>query len=105
MMSKAKRHTWCGCTYVHYLVDISGASTIKETTTRQRNDDVAELHSTGTLLGHGLDRDKLLDINAFHGFSCIWHDKPGEYFECTRKLTANKTSMKNNNKALSRCNA
>ena len=40
----------------------------KGTTTRQRNDEVAELHSTGTLLGHGLERDILLDIHSMHGF-------------------------------------
>jgi hypothetical protein len=30
----------------------------RETSTRQRNNDVAELHITGTLLGHGLDHDE-----------------------------------------------
>ena len=78
---------------------------ITGTTTRQRNDEVAELHSIGTLLGHGLDRDILLDINSLHGISCIGHDKPGEYFECTRKLTANKANTTNNNKAFSKFNA
>jgi hypothetical protein len=100
MISEAKRHTWCGCTYVHYLVDISRALMITGTTTRQRNDEVVELHSTGTLLGQGLERDILLDINTMYSFSCIWHDKPGEYFECTLKLTANKANMTNNNKHL-----
>jgi hypothetical protein len=56
-------------------------------------------------MGHALDHDKLLNINSLHGFSCIWLDKPGEYFECTRKLTANKTSVTNNNKAFNRFNA
>ena len=77
----------------------------KGTTTRQRNEDVVELHSTGTLLGHGLERDILLNIHTMHGFSCIWHDKLGEYFECTHKHTANKTSAINNNKAFNRFNA
>ena len=75
------------------------------TTTRQRNDEVVELHSTGTLLGHDLEHDKLLNVKSLHGFSCIWHDKPGEYFECTRKLTTNKTSATNNNRAFNKLNA
>jgi hypothetical protein len=43
---------------------------------RQRKYDIVRLHLTGTLM---------------------WHDTPGEYFECTRKLTTNNAIMANNN--------
>ena len=74
----------------------------KETPTWQRKDGVEGLHSTRTLLGYGLEREVLIDINSLHGFSCIWHDTLGEYFECTRKLTTNKSNTTNNNKAFYR---
>src|SRR3989337_1546072 len=36
-------------------------------------------------------------------FSCIWHDTPGEYFECTRKHITTKYAA-NNSMALSMLN-
>ena len=76
--------------YVHYLVNIKGASiTI---TTWQRNDDEAGLHSTGHRCGHDLD----LENTPFQwDFPESWHDTPGQYIECTCKLT---TKHKHNDK-------
>ena len=63
------------------------------TSTRQRNNNVAGLHSTGTLLWtrsrHGSTPIQL-------DFPEIWHNTPGQYIECTCKLIANITIMTNN---------
>ena len=78
--------------YLHYLCHISGPRYERRDTLRQRNNGVMELHSTGTLLGHGLVR-KVRHTRIFrHSFSCIWHDTPGQYIECTCKLTTAKSS-------------
>ena len=48
----------------------------------------------GLWLGHILERNLgILDKQS------IWHDTPGEYFECTRKLTATKAIKTNNSMA------
>jgi hypothetical protein len=61
-------------------------------TLRQRNDEVTGLQSTGTLLGHGLVR--VVHHSQLFGCdtSCIWHDTPGQYIECTCKLITAKSS-------------
>src|ERR1043165_3643866 len=78
--------------YQHYLCHISGPRYDRQRTLRQRNNGVMELHSTGTLLGHTIVR-KVRDTRiSRYGFSFIWHDTPGQYIECTCKLTAAKSS-------------
>ena len=73
--------------YQHYLCHISGPRYDRRRTLRQRNNGVMELHSTGTLLGHGLVRKVRHNQLLGCSFSCIWHDTPGQYIECTCKLT------------------
>ena len=77
--------------YQHYLCHISGPRLDRRRTLRQRNDEVMELHSTGTLLGHGLVREVRHNQLLRCSFSCIWHDMPGQYIECTCKHTIVKT--------------
>ena len=58
------------------------------TTTRQRNNVVA-----GHRCGHGLDSDS---TPFQRDFPEIWHDTPGQYIECTCKLTISINIMTNN---------
>ena len=56
--------------------------------------------SQGLWLGHILERNlEILDKQAKMASPAIWHDTPGEYFECTRKLTATKAIKTNNSMA------
>ena len=41
----------------------------------------------GHILAHKLG---ILDKQLITTLPAIWHDTPGEYFECTRKLTTTK---------------
>src|SRR3989337_4556233 len=62
-----------------------------ESLSRQRNSDDGDgLHSAGTLARTCvLDRKhRILGKQAITARPANWHDMPGEYFECTRKLTA-----------------
>ena len=46
----------------------------------------------GLWLGRILERNLgVLDKQAITAPPAIWHDTPGEYFECTRKLTTTKS--------------
>src|SRR3954467_357618 len=78
--------------YQHYLCHISRPRYDRREALRQRNDEVTGLQSTGTLLGHGLvsvvHHSQLLRCDT----SCIWHDTPGQYIECTCKLITAKSS-------------
>jgi hypothetical protein len=70
---------------------------------RQRNNDGGgELHSAGTLAGTRILARKLgiLDKQAIMAGPANWHDTPGEYFECTRKLTTTKAIKTSNSMAL-----
>jgi hypothetical protein len=54
----------------------------------------------GLWLGRILERNLgVLDKQAITASPAIWHDTPGEYFECTRKLTATKAIKTNNSMA------
>jgi hypothetical protein len=66
------------------------------------NDGGGELHSAGTLAGTRILARILgiLDKQAIMAGPANWHDTPGEYFECTRKLTATKAIKTSNNMAL-----
>ena len=77
--------------YVHYLVNIKGPSST--TSTWQRNNDVAGIHSTGTPMW---TRSRHGNTPIQLDFPEIWHNTPGQYIECTCKLTANRTIMTNN---------
>ena len=51
-------------------------------------------------LGYVLERKLgILDKQSVATSPAIWHDTPGEYFECTRKLTATKAIKTYNNMA------
>jgi hypothetical protein len=76
--------------YLHYLWNISGASVLVERLQHSGTSCVT-LHPIGTLLGHDLVSVAWTIGISILGFSCMWHDTPGEYLECTRKLTATKT--------------
>src|ERR1041385_293581 len=78
--------------YPHYLCHISGPQYDRRRTLRQQNNEVTGLHSTGTLLGHGLVRVVQLSQLFRCDTSCIWHDTPGQYMECTCKLITAKSS-------------
>src|ERR1043165_2709735 len=67
------------------------SASIRRRTLRQRNDEVMELHSIGALLGHGLVREVRHNQLFRCSFSCIMHDTPGQYIECTCKHTIVKT--------------
>jgi hypothetical protein len=55
----------------------------------------------GLWLGRILARKlRILDKQSITASPAIWHDTPGEYFECTRKLTATKAIKTNNNMAI-----
>ena len=82
--------TGCAATLSTLFMSHLGAS-IRRRTLWQRNDGVMELHSTGTLLGHGLVREVRHNQLLRCSFSCIWHDTPGQYSECTCKHTIIKT--------------
>jgi hypothetical protein len=44
--------------------------------------------------GHGLARMiGILDKQSITASPAIWHDTPGEYFECTRKLTTDQSNQ------------
>ena len=46
----------------------------------------------GHWLGHIVARKLgILDKQSITASPAIWHDMPGEYFECTRKLTTTKS--------------
>ena len=63
------------------------------TTTRQRNNVVAGLHSIGTPMW---TRSRLGSTPIQLDFPKIWHNTPGQYIECTCKLTTSITIMANN---------
>src|SRR3954466_2293191 len=86
---EAWRHGVCGNTM--YIIYVTTRASIRRSTLRQRNDEVMELHSTGTLLGHGLVCEVRHNQLSGCSFSCIWHDTPGQYIECTCKHTIVKT--------------
>jgi hypothetical protein len=55
----------------------------------------------GLWLGHVLEHTYgILDKQSITASLAIWHDTPGEYFECTRKLTATKAIKTNNSMAV-----
>src|SRR4051812_42406852 len=83
------RHRVCGNTM--YIIYVTTQASFRRRTLRQRNDEVMDLHSTGTLLGHGLVREVWHNQLLRYSFSCIWHDTPGQYIECTCKHTIIKT--------------
>src|SRR3954451_17981412 len=58
------------------------------------------LHSTWTLIGHLLAR-KHREHRPTHPkhYLQIWHDTPGQYIECTCKLTTTNAPRQNNNMA------
>jgi hypothetical protein len=69
---------------------------------RQRNSDGEDgLHSAGTLAGTRILARELdiHDKQANLAGPANWHDTPGEYFECTRKLTATKAIKTSNSMA------
>src|SRR4051812_18121525 len=86
--------------HLHYLCHNSGPRYERRNTLGQRNNEGMELHSTGTLLGHGLVHKVRNTKTSWYSFSCIWHDMPGQYIECTCKLTTAKSLGKNNSMAI-----
>jgi hypothetical protein len=63
---------------------------------------VTVMNSTlqGLWLGCILERNLgIFDKQEIMTSPAIWHDTPGEYFECTRKLTATKAIKTNNSMA------
>ena len=86
---EAWRHMVCGNTM--YIIYVTSRASIRRITLRQRNVEVMELHSTGTLLGHGLVREVRHNQLFWCSLSCIWHDTPGQYIEYTCKHTIIKT--------------
>ena len=64
-----------------------------EAAEERNNDDGGELHSAGTLAGMLI----LARTNGNHDKQAIqarpanWHDTPGQYIECTCKLTITKS--------------
>jgi hypothetical protein len=59
----------------------------------------------GLWLGHVLERKLgILDKHPITASPAIWHDMPGEYFECTRKLTANQSNQDKQQHGICRLN-
>src|SRR3954470_4777057 len=70
----------------------SGTSTAAE----QHGDD--ELHSTGTLAGtHPSSQHRERRPTRPKQGLQVWHNTPGQYIECTCKLTTTKATRQNNN--------
>ena len=77
--------------YVHYLVDIKGPRSYNYAAAEQRcsRNSMAEGHRCG----HDLDSSS---TPFQRDFPEIWHDTPGQYIECTCKLTTCIIIMTNN---------
>ena len=62
---------------------------------QQNNDEGGEIHSAGTLVGTRSSshaRKPIQSINqSITASPAIWHDTPGQYIECTCKLTTTKS--------------
>ena len=75
----------------HYACDTTLALCSQRNNSKKRNDDEGgELDSAGTLAGtrsssHGNHKQAIMASPA------IWHDTPGQYIECTYKLTTTKS--------------
>ena len=77
--------------YVHYLVNIKGPRSrqLRGSGTTTKRNSIAQGHRCG----HDLDSD----ITPFQrDFPESWHDTPGQYIECTCKLTTSINIMTSN---------
>ena len=77
--------------YVHYLVDIKGP--------RSYNYAAVEQHRSRKSIAHGHRCGHDLDSSSApfqRDFPEIWQDTPGQYIECTCKLTTCIIIMTNN---------
>ena len=77
--------------YVHYLVNIKGPRSwkLRDSGTTTKRDSIAQGHRCG----HDLDSGS---TPIQRNFPKNWHDTPGQYIQCTCKLTTYISTMTNN---------